>query len=110
MKTICNDSAIDIVFCSVGEVAERSKAAVLKTVEGQPSQGSNPCLSAKVHNSSLSIITFRANSNSSQSEWSLKRQAFDQILTIMYTCYSLINNEVIITCYTPTLNKKYIMI
>ncbi len=29
-----------------GEVAERSKAAVLKTVEGQPSQGSNPCLSA----------------------------------------------------------------
>jgi hypothetical protein len=30
-----------------GEVAERSKAAVLKTVEGcPPSQGSNPCLSA----------------------------------------------------------------
>ena len=30
-----------------GEVAERSKAAVLKTVEGDdPSQGSNPCLSA----------------------------------------------------------------
>jgi hypothetical protein len=27
-------------------VAEWSKAAVLKTVEGQPSQGSNPCLSA----------------------------------------------------------------
>ncbi len=31
-----------------GEVAERSNAAVLKTVEGQPSQGSNPCLSAKL--------------------------------------------------------------
>ena len=30
-----------------GEVAEWSNAAVLKTVEGQPSQGSNPCLSAK---------------------------------------------------------------
>lgn len=32
-----------------GEVAERLKAAVLKTVEGYPpSQGSNPCLSAKL--------------------------------------------------------------
>lgn len=31
----------------IGEVAEWSKAAVLKTVEGQLSQGSNPCLSAK---------------------------------------------------------------
>ena len=31
----------------IGEVAERLKAAVLKTVEGYPpSQGSNPCLSA----------------------------------------------------------------
>lgn len=29
-----------------GEMAEWSIAAVLKTVEGQPSQGSNPCLSA----------------------------------------------------------------
>ena len=29
-----------------GEVAEWSKAAVLKTVEGKPSQGSNPCFSA----------------------------------------------------------------
>ncbi len=28
-------------------MAERSIAAVLKTVEGQPSQGSNPCLSAR---------------------------------------------------------------
>ncbi len=31
-----------------GEMAEWSIAAVLKTVEGQPSQGSNPCLSATV--------------------------------------------------------------
>ncbi len=30
----------------MGEVAERSKAAVLKTVELKGSQGSNPCLSA----------------------------------------------------------------
>ena len=29
-----------------GEVAEWTKAAVLKTVEGQPSGGSNPSLSA----------------------------------------------------------------
>ncbi len=29
-----------------GELAEWSKAAVLKTVEGQPSGGSNPSLSA----------------------------------------------------------------
>ena len=29
-----------------GEVAERFKAAVLRTVEGQPSGGSNPSLSA----------------------------------------------------------------
>ena len=32
---------------AVGEVAEWSKAAVLKTVDGQPSGGSNPSLSAK---------------------------------------------------------------
>ncbi len=30
-----------------GELAEWSKAAVLKTVEGQPSGGSNPSLSAR---------------------------------------------------------------
>ncbi len=30
----------------IGELAEWSKAAVLKTVEGQPSGGSNPSLSA----------------------------------------------------------------
>jgi hypothetical protein len=37
------------VFCALtfGEVAERLKAAVLKTVKGfTPFQGSNPCLSA----------------------------------------------------------------
>ena len=34
---------------SNGEMAERPKAAVLKTVEGQPSLGSNPSLSAKQH-------------------------------------------------------------
>ncbi len=39
---------VHIVF-STGEMAERSIAAVLKTVEGQPSQGSNPCLSARQH-------------------------------------------------------------
>ena len=37
---------VTLVFLPVGEMAERSNAAVLKTVEGQPSQGSNPCLSA----------------------------------------------------------------
>ena len=31
---------------NLGEVAEWSKAAVLKTVEGKPSGGSNPSLSA----------------------------------------------------------------
>ena len=31
-----------------GEVAERFKAAVLKTVEGRPSGGSNPSLSASL--------------------------------------------------------------
>lgn len=38
-----------------GEMAEWSIAAVLKTVEGQPSQGSNPCLSAKMF---IIIISF----------------------------------------------------
>ena len=42
-------TVIRVSFASLsGEVAERPKAAVLKTVEGQPSQGSNPCLSAKL--------------------------------------------------------------
>ena len=31
-----------------GEMAERSKAIVLKTIVGQPTQGSNPCLSAMI--------------------------------------------------------------
>lgn len=43
----CKMLGVAIVFSAVGEMAERSNAAVLKTVEGQPSQGSNPCLSAK---------------------------------------------------------------
>ena len=34
---------------TLGEVAERSNAAVLKTVEGRPSGGSNPSLSASYH-------------------------------------------------------------
>ena len=34
-----------------GEMAERSIAAVLKTVEGNTSGGSNPSLSAEVRNS-----------------------------------------------------------
>ena len=33
----------------IGELAEWSKAAVLKTVEGYTSGGSNPSLSAKYH-------------------------------------------------------------
>ena len=36
---------------SLGEVAEWSKAAVLKTVEPRGSQGSNPCLSAIIKKS-----------------------------------------------------------
>ncbi|KTD67923.1 hypothetical protein Lste_1081 [Legionella steelei] len=56
-------------------MAERSNAAVLKTVEGQPSQGSNPCLSAKfltVINQQLLIkycskkLTFEENIHSLQ--------------------------------------------
>ena len=46
-KNICKTQGVAIVFSPIGEMAERSNAAVLKTVEGQPSQGSNPCLSAK---------------------------------------------------------------
>jgi hypothetical protein len=39
------NTRIKCLLC--GEVAERLKAAVLKTVKGQsPFQGSNPCLSA----------------------------------------------------------------
>ena len=39
-----------------GELAEWSKAAVLKTVDGKPSGGSNPSLSA---NSSIKTIIYR---------------------------------------------------
>tara|TARA_Y100000768_G_scaffold382534_1_gene363068 strand:- start:983 stop:1858 length:876 start_codon:yes stop_codon:yes gene_type:complete len=42
----CIEAGLRVDFSLTGEVAEWSKAAVLKTVEGQPSQGSNPCLSA----------------------------------------------------------------
>ena len=34
-------------------MAERSKAMVLKTIVGQPTQGSNPCLSARNFHSQL---------------------------------------------------------
>ena len=44
---------------SLGEVAEWSKAAVLKTVEPKGSQGSNPCLSAININELHSIVRFR---------------------------------------------------
>ena len=50
-----------------GEMAEWSNAAVLKTVEGQTSQGSNPCLSATFlpgffgHSGVLSESTLRLN-------------------------------------------------
>ena len=40
----------DLVELNMGEVAEWFKAAVLKTVEGQPSGGSNPSLSANYSN------------------------------------------------------------
>jgi membrane-associated protein len=38
-------------------MAEWSIAAVLKTVEGKPSQGSNPCLSARILPSSFKILS-----------------------------------------------------
>ena len=40
--------ACDAVIIRFGEVAEWTKAAVLKTVGGQPPGGSNPSLSATV--------------------------------------------------------------
>lgn len=45
---------------SFGEMAERFNATVLKTVVGQPTQGSNPCLSA----SNMSIISGSNRENS----------------------------------------------
>ena len=43
------------LHCLDGEVAEWSKAAVLKTVEGQPSQGSNPCLSDQYREKNMAV-------------------------------------------------------
>ena len=39
--------SINIIFAHQGEMAEWSNAAVLKTVEGHTSGGSNPSFSAK---------------------------------------------------------------
>ena len=39
-------------------MAERSIAAVLKTVEGQTSGGSNPSLSAEIHEKRPQVIIF----------------------------------------------------
>ncbi len=47
LKTaVCNGKTI-LQIITYGEMAERSNAAVLKTVDGQLSGGSNPSLSAK---------------------------------------------------------------
>ena len=47
-----------------GEMAEWSKAAVLKTVDGKPSGGSNPSLSANskdnIHNIGKLLVTFNS--------------------------------------------------
>ena len=37
----------EVIFAATGEMAEWSNAAVLKTVEGHTSGGSNPSFSAK---------------------------------------------------------------
>ncbi len=48
LKTaVCNGKTI-LQIITYGEMAERSNAAVLKTVDGQLSGGSNPSLSAKL--------------------------------------------------------------
>jgi hypothetical protein len=57
-----------------GEVAERFKAAVLKTVEGQPSGGSNPSLSANF-----------------VSNWSISARA--PILLVMYSARKVRDSE-----------------
>ncbi len=47
LKTaVCNGKTI-LQIITYGEMAERSNAAVLKTVDGQLSGGSNPSLSAR---------------------------------------------------------------
>ena len=62
------DSMPQRKYVKHGELAERSKAAVLKTVEGQPSGGSNPSLSAiflNLHNADVSdsLIGKQKNAN-----------------------------------------------
>ena len=47
MHTLLQASEVWANILVLGEMAEWSIAVVLKTIEGQPSQGSNPCLSAK---------------------------------------------------------------
>jgi hypothetical protein len=41
-----NADSVDAIHTNLGELAERLKAAVLKTVEEKSSGGSNPSLSA----------------------------------------------------------------
>jgi hypothetical protein len=49
----------DFSMTHFGELAEWSNAAVLKTVEGHTSRGSNPLLSAKkTHNESYEFFAF----------------------------------------------------
>ena len=48
------DNGWDTYFAP-GEMAERSNAAVLKTVEAQVSGGSNPSLSAQLRSTTLKL-------------------------------------------------------
>ena len=52
-------NALSVYFCR-GEMAERSNAAVLKTVEVQASGGSNPSLSAKSKSPERGIFYLRS--------------------------------------------------
>lgn len=49
-----------LLLLRLGEMAEWSIAAVLKTVEGNTSGGSNPSLSAKENAALCGILYFRA--------------------------------------------------
>ena len=49
------------IFTPTGEMAEWSTAAVLKTVEGHTSGGSNPSFSAKRSQVLLHLVFFEAN-------------------------------------------------
>ena len=49
------------IFASTGEMAEWSNAAVLKTVEGHTSGGSNPSFSAKGNQVLLHLVFFEVN-------------------------------------------------